>query len=454
MKVSRYNLIYPIFNSINFIVYNSLSGALAEIEPSTMDILESSDKISITMFEKNSDLLEKLTIGGFIIDEKINELSVVKQRFLEKRNDLSVLNLTISPTLDCNFDCFYCYQERDNNLMSLNIQDSITKLILDRRDVKKINVCWYGGEPLLSFNIIKYISNNIIDICHDKNIKYSSSMISNGYLLDEEKVDILKDFNLKNIQITIDGPPETHNKRRKLKECHKETFWKILENIKFLINQNISVTIRINVDNSNVSNIEKFIDILVKQKINKVSVYLGQLKPYSSRVDRLENFFLNQEEMAYWDLKLQQLLADKGITSDRDIHFPSQKSHYCAADLKNSFVIDHNGNLYKCWAELGDLSKCIGNIIDLLGKKANSSIELRNLKKWEAWTPFEDYKQCSMCKILPICMGGCAFSGMNIHKNIPECIKFKFNLKETLNRKINYRSILSPSNSSALEVKK
>ena len=56
-------------------------------------------------------------------------------------------------------------------------------------------------------------------------------------------------------------------------------------------------------------------------------------------------------------------------------------------------------------------------------------------QRWHDWSPFDEEKGCATCKMLPICMGGCAFSGMTILNNVPECIKFKFNLEETLVKK-------------------
>ena len=88
---------------------------------------------------------------------------------------------------------------------------------------------WYGGEPLLAFDIIKDLMEEVYRNFDKEYV--SSGIVSNGYLLSERTVLEMKDYNINNIQITIDGPPEIHNKRRKL-PTGEDTFFVILNNLK------------------------------------------------------------------------------------------------------------------------------------------------------------------------------------------------------------------------------
>lgn len=94
----------------------------------------------------------------------------------------------------------------------------------------------------------------------------------------------------------------------------------------------------------------------------------------------------------------------------------------CGAVTNNSFVIDPNGNLYKCWDEIGRKKGCIGNVTD--------GIELNNtVIYYGAYNPVED-NQCRKCNLLPICMGGCPYSKKMYGKN--DC----FEKKDIVIRKI------------------
>lgn len=111
----------------------------------------------------------------------------------------------------------------------------------------KVNIVWFGGEPLLGFNQIQYIS----DLLNSYHIEFSSSLITNGSLLTLDKIKQLANLNVKFIQISMDGVGKIHDNRR----CFlngKPTFSLISSNItNLLLNSSIPVCIQITVDHSN-----------------------------------------------------------------------------------------------------------------------------------------------------------------------------------------------------------
>jgi len=73
--------------------------------------------------------------------------------FYALRDD--VLNLTILPTEQCNFRCFYCYESFKLGKMSKETSDSILKLVQKRASTLKIlTIGWFGGEPLMAKDIV------------------------------------------------------------------------------------------------------------------------------------------------------------------------------------------------------------------------------------------------------------------------------------------------------------
>lgn len=107
------------------------------------------------------------------------------------------------------------------------------------------NILLYGGEPLLAENrkIIEYI------LYEDKKRGYKFKVITNGYDLDSF-IDLLSPKLINDIQITIDGTKDYHNKRR---VHYKElpTFDKIIANIRLALATNIKISVRVNNDNKN-----------------------------------------------------------------------------------------------------------------------------------------------------------------------------------------------------------
>ena len=93
-------------------------------------------------------------------------------------------------------------------------------------------------------------------------------MVTNGYLLTGEIAEKLEKLQIERLQITLDGEPGIHNKRRKLAK-DENTFEVIIRNIKNIIesDRNLQFIIRINVDNDNAKSIGKILDIFVGIRI-------------------------------------------------------------------------------------------------------------------------------------------------------------------------------------------
>lgn len=73
----------------------------------------------------------------------------------------------------------------------------------------------------------------------------------------------LVDFSVRSVQITLDGPPEIHNKRRRMPNG-EDTFYKIVNNIVEACNI-IPIVIRINVDKTNIKFVNKIIDVFIEK---------------------------------------------------------------------------------------------------------------------------------------------------------------------------------------------
>jgi len=120
------------------------------------------------------------------------------------------------------------------------------------------------------------------------------------------------------------------------------------------------------------------------------------------------------------DLKDYALAKGFNIAS-----IPTSRSYPCSATKANSFVIEPNGNLQKCWAFVGSEQEKIGNVFD--------GIEFTDKAlKWLNYDPFKN-EDCRNCKILPVCMGWCAHD--TFHKKAPDvCSTLKFNIIDALKR--------------------
>ncbi len=207
MKASYYNFFYPYESDKDkFIAYNSLSNALALIEKDKYEVFMEFCKHNKTI--EDLDLINDLKKGFFLLDDHVNEKHLIRFRMLQNRFSTSSFGLTIAPTSDCNFRCIYCY-EKDvikPAYMSADVQDRIVELLQNNLStISRFSVSWYGGEPLLALDVIESLSARFIELCEKKEVAYGAGIITNGYLLNRDTIQLLNKLKVNFIQVTIDG---------------------------------------------------------------------------------------------------------------------------------------------------------------------------------------------------------------------------------------------------------
>lgn len=101
--------------------------------------------------------------------------------------------------------------------------------------------------------------------------------------------------------------------------------------------------------------------------------------------------------------------------------YPRTVNNFCGADSINSYVIGADGELYKCWNDIGIKERAVGNIVN----HGTGNAEL--YFNYMLFDPTED-ETCSGCKLLPICMGGCP--SYRIQGNLDVCSIYKSSLKD------------------------
>lgn len=181
--------------------------------------------------------------------ERYREHGACKENILEKieHPDTSTLRyhlehriqkLTLQITQNCNLRCKYCaysgkYNQRTHNRNSMSIevmQKSIDYAILRSDGVERLNIGFYGGEPLLEFNKIKNAVEYIDEKYKGRKIDYS--LTTNGTILNDEIINffIKNDFN---VLISLDGPKEMHDANRVF-ENGEGSFDIIMKNLKYV----------------------------------------------------------------------------------------------------------------------------------------------------------------------------------------------------------------------------
>jgi uncharacterized protein len=273
-----------------------------------------------------------------------------------------------------------------------NLKDYIKKECCGK--IKKIFLQWYGGEPLLKFNIIKDLTAHIESL----NIPFNADIVTNGVLLTEEKINLLKKLKINSIQITLDGIKETHDKKRRFKNS-KGSYDVIMNNLLILHsyvekNKDIQVNIRINIDKDN-KNEYHIVYSHIRKNFPLFYPYLGILTKYQTCSSNI-NCFSGKEEIAEYLFEQYEKYKINSIPYRSIIKGISP----CMAECINTDMVGPKGELYLCLKDVGDKKEVIGSITT---GKTNSTL----ISEYCVGNISHDNNKCFKCKIFWLCGGGC-----------------------------------------------
>lgn len=425
MKASPYNHFFELQDGRTVLAYNSYSGALAEIERENYSrILELLTDSGAGRTPQDDEFLQCLQVGGFLIPDHTDQPATVKVRNRTVRRDGLLLALTIAPTLACNFACDYCFESRGTPVMSPETQEALIRFT-DHHLVRAeaLRVTWFGGEPTLCLSLIEKLQRRFLELTEKHGSEViPGQIISNGYLLDAPTARRLKELQVANAQVTIDGPREVHDRRRKLR-TGQGSFDRILDNLCQTC-EILSINVRINVDRENIDSAAEVTEILQQRGIlSRVRVTYAQVQSSGVTCADIRDRCYDNATFADLLVRIYGRLASRGILGINSPRVGSGAS--CGAVADGNFVVSPNGHLFRCWEDLSmDATRSIGSLFS----DAPDEDQKRTLDAYRIWDPFK-MPGCRACSILPICLGGCPLSTIE-KPDAPhgECSPWKYNL--------------------------
>lgn len=120
---------------------------------------------------------------------------------------------------DCNLRCAYCFAATGDFGVGRKLMDAETGkkaidfLAANSGDRVNLEVDFFGGEPLMSWNAVKEIVTYARSIEKQIGKKFRFTMTTNGMLLDDDKIDYLNE-EMSNVVLSIDGRKEVHDRVR------------------------------------------------------------------------------------------------------------------------------------------------------------------------------------------------------------------------------------------------
>ncbi len=409
------------------LLYNSFSGAFIQFKGTEADYVATI--LNNQYIEEPKGILSLFAKQGLLIPCTTDEIELARRLHelpfkLDER-----LHLHLIPTESCNFRCAYCYEEHKSIRMSDEIIDSIVHLVQRKSSkLRFLSISWFGGEPLIAFDIIDKLSHKMLAICKENQIEYSAGISTNGYLLTDQLAVHCLSVNISNFQITLDGPAETHNKLRVLANGDG-TFNTILANLCNLRDkkEDFHIRIRVNFTSDMISHLPKFLKLIGTEfggdsrfSIHfRPVVYLGGEHNHSVKMCDHTTAIRHQ-------IQLMKLAFNEGFGLNAWRGSMRLYGSVCYAADPRSFVIGTDGRIYKCTVAFDDLRNQIGSI----SEDGNMNIREDLYRLWTL-SGEEIDADCQLCAFRPACQGNlCPLERLN--RGGKTCPIVKTNLNECL----------------------
>ncbi len=262
--------------------------------------------------------------------------------------------LTIYLTEKCNLNCNYCFVDKKDK--TLKIEDYITTIEKYKDEIS--NITFFGGEPLLYFNLIKQIVN------YNTNNNYNFTYIlnTNGLLLSDKIIEFISNNNIL-VNLSLDGNEMSNNLNRG--DHFRDIFNKLIrlkdKNIDFIINYVISP--------NNISYFYDSISFFRNEKINKVCLMINydeewktdQIKIFKEQLNKTLPIIINEEGlMKIYPIynKITAILSNKKINK---CNFGN-----------DSIILSTSGKLYPCIGYYNDKNYEINDNIGTLSNTVNT----------------------------------------------------------------------------------
>lgn len=330
-------------------------------------------------------------------------------------------------TSACNLNCRHCLSAAGKPSQNELSTDEAKKLIDTFSAMKIFNINFSGGEPLVRpdiFELLDYVSKKNIGI----------DLLTNGSLISEKLLERLGKTNIFNVQVSIDGIGETHDKFRGVKGSYDRA----VEAVRLLKEENYNVAVNSVVTKDNLSEIPKIIDKAIELGSNgyKTTFFM----PTGRGKEKIENLVLAPSDAKEFTLMMIQKKKEVGnkinITSETD--YPWLASANCGENCsgfqepsskvgctagRSSFYVTSDGKIAPC---------------PFLRKIAAGDVRNDSVKKvWESCSTFDVFRnikrgdikgQCHDCEYLGLsCYGGCRASALahsgDLYAEDPTCWK-------------------------------
>ncbi len=319
--------------------------------------------------------------------------------------------LVLNVNTGCNLGCSYCYKEDlatpdEGRKMAFDTARESIELLLREGAVRdRINIVFFGGEPLSNLPLIRQATEYARARCRELGKTVDFSLTTNATLLNEERVDWLNE-NAFSIAVSIDGPQAIHDRHR-ITIGGAGTYEVVARKVRMLLSRYtarpVGARVTLTSGNTDVLAIHRHLkDELGFYEVGYAPVTSSDKVLYNLSGGELKTVF---EGMKTLGLAYQEAaLAGRNIGFSNmhqlmtDLHEGSRKALPCGAGV-GMLAVDMAGDLNLCHRFTGSSLPTYGNVSRGIDKSA--------LSRFLNQAADRDGRGCATCRIRNLCSGGC-----------------------------------------------
>ena len=424
------------------IVLDVNSGAVHVVDDTSYDMIGyMEDNIS-------SDMSDEEIIKGFIktypkysdiqddlkeILGEIKELKDNNELFTEDIYEKPINSYKDRPTVvkalclhiahDCNLACKYCFAEEGEykgkrELMSYEVgKKALDFLVANSGSRRNLEVDFFGGEPLMNFQVVKDLVKYGRSIEEKNNKHFRFTLTTNGVLLNDEIMEFANE-NMDNVVLSIDGRKEIHDMMRPFPKGDGSYDLIVPKFIKFADSRNQEkYYVRGTFTHNNLDfskDVLHLADLGFKQ-ISVEPVVAKDTDDYAIREEDLPKLYEEYDNLA------KEMVERHG--TDREFNFfhfmidleggPCVYKRLSGCGSGTEYLaVTPTGDLYPCHQFVGDTDFLMGNV-DTGIKNTELQSEFKSCNVYAK-------EECRNCFARFYCSGGCAANSYNFKGSILE----------------------------------
>ncbi|WP_340020805.1 radical SAM protein [Paenibacillus sp. FSL K6-1096] len=271
------------------------------------------------------------------------------------------MKLNLFTTNTCNLNCNYCYEgDKNKNRMTKETGKQIIDFFWDKDKDGIFNINFHGGEPLIEFELIKYLVEYINEKrkLTNPDFRLEFSMTTNGTLLTQEIADFLHAHQFI-LRLSLDGNEQAHNLHRRTFN-NKGSFEQVLQGAGYLRNAGADFTVRMTVTPENVVYLTDSVEWLIANHFLKINIIADSFANWDDQFERLTASFERIKEFYLIERPVSNLKINL-FDGKFSCYMLDSPPLFCNAGF-GSFSLSTSGEIYPCVYVVDQEEYCIGDI--------------------------------------------------------------------------------------------